>query len=537
MTLNLALTIAVPAASAQQAPAGQGAQNAPANADQGTQAAPAAGQFGRMLVARVADASGAKGQHVQGQAIAPVAWNLPGGEWANLLSGSDGESLPDKLDALLRLTESGEWTLSEEQHAEVDAALEDLRALMMALFGIALPMPETDVPVPNPTADRQTDIAAEEAPSYAADRTAARSGLIETIAFVRSFLAEGAFRPLAGQEKALFESLIVRLQRALAPADETAPRMAESGLESAAPAETSAAAVRPSTESTLDRPVREAMRRATTVVTDTQRPEGARSAEALLARLARQPMQASVAAVVTETRLLEGVPNAENMNTAQAANGPVASTLPSVQGAQPHMTVPAEEAQVAASDSVEPMPVVQAVQSTQAHAAPETARTEAPVRQPVPTVPVERFHDVISGMAVRQLRLSAASGVSEARILLVPEHLGEVAVRITLQNGQLTAQFVTENSAAKELIENQLVMLRGVLQSQGIQVERLEVTQGTAAAQSQLFQDQRQRGGQERHEGGRGKRGDDSLSVFESELIEQVAIRELGYGRAINMKA
>ena len=135
------------------------------------------------------------------------------------------------------------------------------------------------------------------------------------------------------------------------------------------------------------------------------------------------------------------------------------------------------------------------------------------------------------------MSLSARTGVSEARILLVPEHLGEVAVRITLQNGQLTAQFVTENAIAKDLIENQFVALRGALQSQGIQVDGLEVTYGSAAAQSQLFQEQRQRGGQDRHEGGRENRPDDALPVFETELLEQAAIRELGYGRAINVKA
>jgi flagellar hook-length control protein FliK len=217
----------------------------------------------------------------------------------------------------------------------------------------------------------------------------------------------------------------------------------------------------------------------------------------------------------------------ETVNRSQAPIG----------GMQPQAAIDAEAVRIAAADATEPMPAVQPVQTTNANEAPLVARTETTVRHSVPVVPVERFHELVSGMAVRQFSVLSGNGVSEARILLVPEHLGEVAVRITLQNGQLTAQFVTENATARELIEHQFAQLRVMLQNQGIQVDRLEVTQGSPALQSQLFQDQRQRGGQARHEGGRDKRDGDAVPVFETELIEQAAIRELGYGRAINVKA
>lgn len=486
MTMDVALALSAMTTNAQ-------AQQ-PAAAGQEAQAAPAAGQFGRMLVARVAEAGAANRPIVQTQVALPVAWNLAGGEWADLPGGSNGESLFDKLDELIRLTENGE-TLTQPQQEEIDAALEELQALMMTLFGIPLPVGNL-----NPAAGRQADIAAEAAAdAEASEAPAVRAGLHETLVFVRSFLAEGAFRPLTKQENALFESLVDRLQRALAATDETA--RLDGSAEPQPQAEARTAGV-----------------------------ETRHSAEALLARLARGPMHASVAAVVTETQRLEAGRSVEAQNALQTgASAPV-------QGLQAQSTS-GDAATAFAADSADTLPVAQNVQPTNANAAPMAARTEAPVRQPVPSVPVERFHEIVSDMAVRQFRLSASNGVSEARILLVPEHLGEVAVRITLQNGQLTAQFVTESAAARELIENQFVALRGVLQSQGIQVDRLEVTQGNAAAQSQLFQEQRQRGGQDRHEGERGKRGEDSLPVFESELLEQAAIRELGYGRAINVKA
>jgi Flagellar hook-length control protein len=493
MTMNTVMGFAAPVAGAaaqQPAAAGQAADAASQTGQNG-------GAFGRMLVARVSDAGAANRQDIPAQTAVPIAYSMSGGEWADLLGGSAGQSLFDKLDALLQLTESGAEPISDEQQAEIDAALKELQAIMMALFGIPLPLPHAGQA--EQTADRTANIAVE---AETADGYASRGGLHETIAFLRSFLAEGAFRPLTRQESALFEAQIDRLQRALAAADETVAD-AEAGRQAAADARTIAVETRS-------------------------------SAETLLARLAR-PMQASVAAVVTEAQRQSGAQSAAAQTAAMT--GADANVPAAAQNAQPQIAAPADAAQAAAMESAELSPIAQAVQPTAANAAPGTARTEAAVRQPVNTVPVERFHEVISGMAVRQMSLSSSNGVSEARIRLVPEHLGEVSVRITLQNGQLTAQFVTESAAAKELIENQFVALRGVLQNQGIQVERLEVAQGNAAAQSQMFQEQRQRGGQTRHEGGREKRADDALPVFETELIEQAAIRELGYGRAINVTA
>jgi len=588
MTMDIALALAAPAANAEAPQPAASGQEAAAD----TQTV----QFGRILVARVADAGGnAASQHAQTQAAPKLTWKLSSGEWTDLVGGATGEALVAKLDELLRLAESGE-PLTQAQRAEIDEVLDELQALMAALFGIALPLYEHGETA-GQTADQVTELAA----GMAADPDISelptfRSGLHETIAFVRSFLAEGAFRPLTKQENALFDALIGRLQRALVQANDAA-----SAQDGAAENQTSA-----------DHPV-------VTVETRT-------SAESMLARLARQPVQASVAAILTGTQRQGAAQTATAQNAAPAETAPNSEEAEQIaqlptdagdqdliltqaqrqgaarsgtaqnmalsaeaetgltrdrnmqspavaadqdpdlteaqrpgtaglaatqntaltenaaggrttgQAAQSQTVMSAELSQTAASET-DMTPFAQSVQPAAGGDHSNHVRSEAPVRQPVPTVPADRFHELVSGMAIRQMKLSSSGGVSEARILLVPEHLGEVSVRITLQNGQLTAQFVTENAAAKELIENQFVVLRGVLQSQGIQVERLEVTQGNAAAQSQMFQEQRQRGGQSRQEGGKGKRGEESFAVFESELIEQAAIRELGYGRAINVKA
>ncbi|MDK8180728.1 flagellar hook-length control protein FliK [Paenibacillus sp. UMB4589-SE434] len=115
----------------------------------------------------------------------------------------------------------------------------------------------------------------------------------------------------------------------------------------------------------------------------------------------------------------------------------------------------------------------------------------------VPVIRAQHFAQEMSGFMVKQMLITSRNGVSEAKITLYPENLGQVNVRLTMQNGQLVAQFMTEHAAAKDMLDQQMSMLRGALQSQGIQVEKLEVSQQTAAASEasmsfSMFQGDRQ---------------------------------------------
>ncbi|GBF72002.1 flagellar hook-length control protein FliK [Paenibacillus sp. 598K] len=158
------------------------------------------------------------------------------------------------------------------------------------------------------------------------------------------------------------------------------------------------------------------------------------------------------------------------------------------------------------------------------------------VAQPVP---VAQFADTMSGMVMKQFDVTTVNGISEARISLFPEHLGQVDVKITIVGGQLTAMFTAENGIARELLENSMHQLRGALQQQGLQVERLQVTQ-SEQPQQQTFQEQRQPGsGQqhassEQHKSPRASAAEDS---FEEELSHEAVRQELDYGSAINVTA
>ncbi|MNH77531.1 Flagellar hook-length control protein FliK [compost metagenome] len=162
-------------------------------------------------------------------------------------------------------------------------------------------------------------------------------------------------------------------------------------------------------------------------------------------------------------------------------------------------------------------------------------------------VPVEKFAKEMSGFVVSKMDIVKLHGMTEATISLFPEHLGQVDVKITMQNGHLIAQFATEHAFAKDSLEQQMNQLRLALQSQGIQVERLEVTQNTSLS-SHMYHDGRQPGsgaGQgEQKKNGRQRElsGEDAVAAADmteewNEWIREVRSKEEDYGSSFVAKA
>lgn len=82
--------------------------------------------------------------------------------------------------------------------------------------------------------------------------------------------------------------------------------------------------------------------------------------------------------------------------------------------------------------------------------------------------------DVIAQI-MEKLKVSVKPDLSEVKILLRPEQLGEVSLKIATQNGIITAQFVAESQKVKEIIESNFNQLRDMLSEQGVDVGALEV--------------------------------------------------------------
>lgn len=107
-----------------------------------------------------------------------------------------------------------------------------------------------------------------------------------------------------------------------------------------------------------------------------------------------------------------------------------------------------------------------------------------------PVVHVRQFAKEMTEFVVQKLDIVKHTGLTEATIMLRPDHLGQLEVKLTMQNGHLVAQFMTEHSGAKDLLEQQTSQLRSSLQSQGIQVDKVEVTHNESLS-SHMYQDGR----------------------------------------------
>lgn len=150
-------------------------------------------------------------------------------------------------------------------------------------------------------------------------------------------------------------------------------------------------------------------------------------------------------------------------------------------------------------------------------------------------VPVNDFANNMKDF-IQKLDIKHGNGMSEATIQLFPEELGQVDVRITMHNGQLTALFHADNASAKDALDNQMAQLRSALQQQGLSVDKLEVTYGQSAAH--LSSGQHGQGtGQQAFSNSNKSKGDALQEDFESDVAEQQAIQDLGYGRAVNVTA
>ncbi|SEB46796.1 flagellar hook-length control protein FliK [Paenibacillus sp. GP183] len=117
--------------------------------------------------------------------------------------------------------------------------------------------------------------------------------------------------------------------------------------------------------------------------------------------------------------------------------------------------------------------------------------TEAVVKPATQTIYAANFAQDMTEHMLKNMKITLADGISEAKLSLFPKNLGHVDVKITMHEGHLTAQFAADSLAGKQMLESQLPQLRQSLQSQGLLVEKLEVTQNLNT-QSGMFQDQRQ---------------------------------------------
>lgn len=124
-------------------------------------------------------------------------------------------------------------------------------------------------------------------------------------------------------------------------------------------------------------------------------------------------------------------------------------------------------------------------------------------------IPAKTFAKDLSAFIAKSFNWTKAAEGAGIKITLNPEYLGHVQVELSLNQGQLSAQFTANTAVGKEMLESQMQQLRASLQSQGIQVEKMAVVQTSLLqsnlshhqGQQQSFQNSKQNGRQSSGEG------------------------------------
>ena len=101
---------------------------------------------------------------------------------------------------------------------------------------------------------------------------------------------------------------------------------------------------------------------------------------------------------------------------------------------------------------------------------------------------------------VKKAELLLKLNSSEMKIQLKPEYLGKMTIKVVMDEGVLTARFITESHQVKQILESNLANLRQSLESQGIRVEKTEVSvqlnnggmfDGSEGNQQEIWQENR----------------------------------------------
>jgi flagellar hook-length control protein FliK len=96
------------------------------------------------------------------------------------------------------------------------------------------------------------------------------------------------------------------------------------------------------------------------------------------------------------------------------------------------------------------------------------------------TLHADQFDQEITKFLQTSINVTGMEDGIEATFTLTPEHLGKVDVKVTIQDGQLTAEFLTSTPLGKELLESHVQALRSALETQGLQVGKIDILQQTS---------------------------------------------------------
>ncbi len=81
----------------------------------------------------------------------------------------------------------------------------------------------------------------------------------------------------------------------------------------------------------------------------------------------------------------------------------------------------------------------------------------------------------VNRQIIDKIKTDVQVGTSEINIKLAPENLGNITMKLKMENGIITANFIAESEQVKEIIESNFSSLEDTLRQQGVEVGELRV--------------------------------------------------------------
>jgi flagellar hook-length control protein FliK len=103
---------------------------------------------------------------------------------------------------------------------------------------------------------------------------------------------------------------------------------------------------------------------------------------------------------------------------------------------------------------------------------------QAPPAVPAGQTPLERFREMAGNELVKATNLILRDGGGEIRLVLKPESLGSVRIKMHLVDNTIEGKIVVDNQAVKQVIDGNLDSLMRALRAEGFQGATLQVSVG-----------------------------------------------------------
>src|SRR5262249_30205130 len=115
-----------------------------------------------------------------------------------------------------------------------------------------------------------------------------------------------------------------------------------------------------------------------------------------------------------------------------------------------------------------------------------TAKTAAPAQpqSPAATFAQNNHADIVKNV---QSQLLPKGGTMQIR--LDPPELGALSVTVSMKDGLMSASFETSNDDATRLLSHSLTQLKTAMESAGVSVDKLQVSQAPKGSQSNKSND------------------------------------------------